>query len=237
MSGADLDQVYREAAMRAYRRERDRIEQTDLEEAVTNVRFGVDTGQRLEDDRTRWATAVHESGHAIMQALEFSADSISQITILPRGKAVGFMEQTASEDANVDAPTVGAHIRVALGGRVAEELLLGTDRVTAGCRDDLHKVSQLAMQAVGDWQLDAGESTHLVASGISEFVGRPIPDTQWFDWRIEEADAWVATQLARARDRIRQNRESLEKLAQLLCEEETLYADRIADVLGELVHQ
>ena len=133
-----------------------RVQQKHLSEAITSVRFGLSSEGILLDNVAKRTTAVHEAGHAVAQLRLFSEEPVSQISILPRGRALGFTEnQPTQRYTDFSADRVSKKAQVLLAGRIAEELILGRDCITAGCADDLERASSLAAQAISRWGMNS----------------------------------------------------------------------------------
>ena len=234
MSGADIEQVCREAAMQALRRGGALIEETDLQEAVTILRMGFAAERPLLSPGVRWATAVHEAGHALAQHLLFPEEPVTQVSILPRRGAAGFAEHAAgSQYQDLTAARVGRRVRVLLAGRVAEELLLGAQEISAGCEDDLRRASALAGHFVLRWGMDE-EAGLLSLQGLQEALGGGLDlgATGSGTERLARVEGWLREQRQQTIDLLRSRSDQLDALARQLVERETLYRDDIATLLG-----
>jgi cell division protease FtsH len=149
MVGADLANLANEAALLAARREHDEVEMRDFTDALEKLLLGSPRGILLTTaDRER--TAYHESGHALVGMLTPGADPVRKISIIPRGMALGVTLATPDSDrVSYSLPELQAKIDVALGGRVAEEIVYGT--ITTGAESDIQQLTQIARQMVGRW--------------------------------------------------------------------------------------
>ncbi|EIC22886.1 AAA family ATPase [Thiorhodovibrio frisius] len=223
MSGADIAQVCREAAMSALRRAAEQIRQTDLEEALSILRMGLASERVVLTETARRAVAVHESGHALMQHLCFPEESVVVLTILPRGRALGHMEQAPDEAAHSpNRDSVFKRIQVLLAGRLAEQLVLGDGRISAGCADDLKRATAMAAQAVLHWGMDpdwgllsiGGLHAALPAAEGASRAEHAAPVRRW----LEQA-------ATAARERLIEHRDRLERLAAALEQKEVMYAE------------
>ncbi|HEX9134308.1 MAG TPA: AAA family ATPase, partial [Ktedonobacteraceae bacterium] len=151
MSGADLANLVNEAALTAARRSLDCITQACFEEALERIQLGARRPLVLSKADQR-IIAFHESGHALVAYYLPEADTVSSISMLPRGQHLGVTQFTAEEDRyNFSRETLMARIAVGLGGRVAEELTFGPDGVTTGAENDLQAVTALAWRMVTHW--------------------------------------------------------------------------------------
>ncbi|MFL5662005.1 MAG: AAA family ATPase [Ktedonobacteraceae bacterium] len=163
MSGADLANLVNEAALCAARRDLDSITQVCFEDALARVQLGA-VRPILMSEVDRRIIAVHEGGHALVAHHLPEADVVNRVTILPRGQSLGVTQFMAEEDRyNYSRETLMARIAVGLGGRVAEELSFGPERVTTGAENDFQVVTDLARRMVTRW-------------GMSEQVGVVFAD-------------------------------------------------------------
>src|SRR6266700_1977666 len=163
MSGADLANLVNEAALCAARQDLEHITHDCFEDALVRVQLGA-LRRIVMSEKDRHITAYHEAGHALVAYHLPEADSVNRVTILPRGQSLGVTQFTAEEDRyNYSRETLMARIAVGLGGRVAEELTFGAERVTTGAENDLQVVTDLARRMVTRW-------------GMSEQVGVVFAD-------------------------------------------------------------
>jgi cell division protease FtsH len=151
MSGADLANLVNEAALLAARQNMEQLTHTCFEEALVRIQLGA-IRPLVMSEADRRTIAFHEGGHALVAYHLPLADTVNRVTILPRGKTLGVTQFTAEEDRyNYSRETLMARIAVALGGRVAEELAFGPERVTTGAENDLQVVTDLARRMVTRW--------------------------------------------------------------------------------------
>jgi cell division protease FtsH len=151
MSGAELANLVNEAALCAARRDLEVVDHTCFEDALVRVQLGALRPIVMSEHEKR-IIAYHEGGHALVAYHLPEADSVNLVTILPRGQSLGVTQFTAEEDRyNYSRETLMARIAVGLGGRVAEELTFGPDRVTTGAENDLQVVTDLARRMVTRW--------------------------------------------------------------------------------------
>ena len=153
MVGADLANLANEAALTAARRNHEKVEMADFTDALEKIVLGAPRGTVLsEEDRRR--VAYHEAGHALVGMLTPGADPVRKVSIIPRGQALGVTFSAPDDDrANYEQSWLEAKIRVALGGRVAEEVVFGT--VTTGAESDIQQLTQIARGMVGRWGMSA----------------------------------------------------------------------------------
>ncbi len=164
MTGADLANLVNEAALVAARRDLERVDHACFEDALARVQLGALRPLVMSEEERR-TIAVHEGGHALVAYHLDEADTVNRVTILPRGQSLGVTQFTAEDRYNYSRSTLMARIAVGLGGRVAEELTFGVDRITTGAENDLQVVTDLARRMVTRW-------------GMSEQVGVVFADYQ-----------------------------------------------------------
>ena len=225
MVGADLANLANEAALLGARRNRDKVQMADFTDSLEKILLGAPRGIVLDhEDRQR--TAYHESGHALVGMLTPDADPVRKISIIPRGMALGVTLSTPDSDrVSYSREDLEAKIRVALGGRVAEEIVYG--KITTGAESDIQQLTQIARQMVGRWGMS--DKIGPIAVLPSENAGPFLPgasetsqDTQrLIDQEIhrlvDEAHAEV-TQL------LTDHRAQLDNLSHALLKAETLDA-------------
>jgi cell division protease FtsH len=223
MVGADLANLVNEAALLAARRSHKSVEMADFTDAVEKIVLGVERRVMMtQDDRMR--TAYHESGHALVGMLTPGADPVRKVSIIPRGMSLGVTFSSPDADRyNYDEAYLKGRLRVALGGRVAEEIVY--DSITSGAESDLQQVTAIARQMVGRWGMSPAIGP--VAVLASEGNGQLLPGVsetseltqQTVDAEVrrlaDEAHAGALELLTRERAR-------LDALAQALIEAETL---------------
>src|ERR1700680_2090501 len=165
MSGADLANLVNEAALCAARRDLEFVDHNCFEDALARVQLGA-LRPIVMNERERRIIAYHEGGHAMVAYHQPEADTVNRVTILPRGQSLGVTQFTAEEDRyNYSRETLMARIAVGLGGRAAEELTFGAERVTTGAENDLQIVTDLARRMVTRW-------------GMSDQVGVVFADSR-----------------------------------------------------------
>ena len=154
MVGADLSNLANEAALMAARRNHEKVEMADFTDALEKIVLGAPRGTVLSaEDRRR--VAYHEAGHALVGMLTPGADPVRKVSIIPRGQALGVTFAAPDDDrANYEESWLLAKIKVALGGRVAEEIVFGT--ITTGAESDIQQLTQIARGMVGRWGMSDG---------------------------------------------------------------------------------
>jgi cell division protease FtsH len=210
MVGADLANLVNEAALLAARRQHKAVEMADLTDAVEKIVLGVERRVMMtHEDRER--TAYHEAGHALVGMLIPAADPVRKVSIIPRGMALGVTFSAPDSDRfNYDEPYLKARLRVALGGRVAEELVFSS--ISSGAESDIQQMTAIARQMVGRWGMSAAIGPVAVLPADSDGpllpgVAQTSEDTQRLvDSEVrrlaDEAHADVTALLTRERSRL-----------------------------------
>jgi cell division protease FtsH len=241
-TGADLSNLLNEAAILAARRNLTEISMDEINDAIDRVLAGPEKKDRVMSEKRKELVAYHEAGHAIVGALMPDYDPVQKISIIPRGRAGGLTWFTPSEDRMDSGLYSRAYLQnqmaVALGGRVAEELIYGDEEVTTGASNDLQQVARVAKQMVTRF----GMSDRLgpVALGRSQggmFLGRDIMAERDFSNETAAAiDDEVRNLVDQAYRRCKQvlveNRTVLDKLAGMLMEKETVDAEELQELLA-----
>jgi cell division protease FtsH len=223
MVGADLANLVNEAALLAARRNHDLVEEADFTDALERIILGAERQLMLSDEDKR-RTAYHEGGHAIVGMLTEGADPVRKVSIIPRGLALGVTFAAPESDRfNYLEPEVQAKIKVALGGRAAEEVVYG--ETSSGAESDIQQLTELARQMVGRWGMSPaiGPVAVLPRDGVGPLLpgaAETSPHTQQLVddevRRIVEAAHRDVVEL------LRENRSKLDSLANALLEHETL---------------
>jgi cell division protease FtsH len=235
--GADLENLVNEAAILAARRNKKEITQAELEEAVEKVQLGPERRSRVVPDEEKKVVAYHEAGHALIGHLLEHADPVQKVTIVPRGMAGGVTWFLPEDDRTVvDSAYLQAQLAVALGGRVAEEIVFGD--ITTGASADLQSVTNIARSMVTQYGMSKkmgpvtyGEKEELI------FLGREISEQRnYSDGTAEEIDAEVKRMVdeayATAKKILTEYRHKLDEVAQRLLEEETIDAEDFAAIFA-----
>ena len=242
-TGADLANLLNEAAILAARRQLTEIAMDEVNDAIERVMAGPEKKDRVMSERRKRLVAYHEAGHALVGALMPDYDPVQKISIIPRGRAGGLTFFTPSEDRMESGLYSRAYLEnqmaVALGGRVAEEIVYGEDEVTTGASNDLQQVARVARQMVTRF----GMSDRLgpVALGRAQggmFLGRDIATERDFSEDTaaaidEEVSELVDRAYVRAKEVLTTNRPVLDELAELLVKKETVDAEELQELLIE----
>jgi cell division protease FtsH len=232
MSGADLANLVNEAALLAARRSADKVYLADLEEAKDKVMLGAERKSMVMKDAEKRNTAYHEAGHAVCAIKTPGCDPLHKVTIVPRGRALGLAFTLPVEDRySITRQQLEAMLVMTYGGRVAEELVFGRDKVTTGASNDIQKATSLARRYVSQWGLSDAIGPVLVGDNEQEvFLGRELSRHREVSERTAQlVDAEVTRLLndsyGRAKQTLIDNRDLLERMAEALLERETLTAE------------
>ena len=236
-SGADLENLVNEAALLAARQDKDAITMADFELAKDKVYMGTERRSMVISDDEKKTTAVHEAGHTLISVLITHHDPVHKVSIIPRGPALGVTWYLPKDDRhNLSKEQAESNIAVALGGRIAEEIVFG--RMTTGAGNDIEKATEIARKMVCEWGMS--EKLGPLAYGKKEesiFLGRDYGQrTQDYSEQTaqdidQEVRAIVQRQYVRVKEFLTREREKLHRLADSLIERETLDAEEIAAVL------
>ena len=238
MVGADIANLANEAALLGARRQHEKVKMSDLTDSLEKIMLGSPRGLLLEPaDRER--TAYHESGHALVGMLTPGADPVRKVSIIPRGMALGVTLSTPDSDrVSYSLEELQAKIRVALGGRVAEEVVYGA--ITTGAESDIQQLTQIARQMVGRWGMSTtiGPIAVLPEEGQGMFLPG-ISETSQETQRIvdEEVHTLVEGAHQEVTRLLEEHRDQLESLAQALLKAETLDAPDAYAAVGLPAHR
>jgi cell division protease FtsH len=241
-TGADLSNLLNEAAILAARRSLTEISMDEVNDAIDRVLAGPEKKDRVMSEKRKELVAYHEAGHALVGALMPDYDPVQKISIIPRGRAGGLTWFTPSEDRMDSGLYSRSYLQnqmaVALGGRIAEEIIFGEEEVTTGASNDLQQVARVARQMVTRF----GMSDRLgpVALGRQQgnmFLGRDIAAERDFSEETasaidDEVRNLVDQAYRRAKAVLIGNRSVLDRLAAMLVEKETVDSEELQELLA-----
>ncbi|MEA3245985.1 MAG: ATP-dependent zinc metalloprotease FtsH, partial [Gemmatimonadota bacterium] len=234
MAGADLANLVNEAALLAARRNHDKIYMADFEDAKDKVMLGAERKSLVMKEEERRLTAYHEGGHAVCAMLVKGNDPLHKVTIVPRGRTLGVAYTLPEDDrVSVTREQIEARLVMAYGGRAAEELVFGHDKVTAGAASDIQQATGIARRYVSQLGLSEKIGPILVGENETEvFLGRELSSRRNVSERTaelvdEEVKRVIQTAFDRAKQVLTENRELLDKIAAALLERETLTREDI----------
>jgi cell division protease FtsH len=241
-TGADLSNLLNEAAILAARRSLTEISMDEVNDAIDRVLAGPEKKDRVMNEKRKTLVAYHEAGHALVGALMPDYDPVQKISIIPRGRAGGLTWFTPSEDQMDSGLYSRAYLQnqmaVALGGRIAEEIIFGEEEVTTGASNDLQQVARVARQMVTRF----GMSDRLgpVALGRQQgnpFMGRDVMAERDFSDETaaaidDEVRNLVDQAYRRAKDVLVRNKHVLDAIANQLMDKETVDAEELQAILN-----
>jgi cell division protease FtsH len=237
-SGADLANLVNEAALMAARRNKRMVTQQEFEDAKDKVMMGAERKSLIMTDEEKQLTAYHEGGHAIVALSVKATDPVHKATIIPRGRALGMVMQLPERDKlSMSLEQMTSRLAIMMGGRVAEELVFGREKVTSGAASDIEQATRLARMMVTRWGLSNELGTVAYGENQEEvFLGYSVSRQQNIsEATVQKIDAeikrLVEAGYVEAEHILNAKRGELEILAKGLLEYETLSGDEIKDLL------
>ena len=241
-TGADLSNLLNEAAILAARRNLTEISMDEINDAIDRVLAGPEKKDRVMSEKRKTLVAYHEAGHALVGALMPDYDPVQKISIIPRGRAGGLTWFTPSEDRMDSGLYSRSYLQnqmaVALGGRIAEEIIFGEEEVTTGASNDLQQVARVARQMITRFGMsDRLGPVALGRQSGNMFLGRDIASDRDFSDATaatidDEVRVLVDEAYIRAKDVLISNRPILDKIASMLVEKETVDAEELQEILA-----
>src|SRR5213082_3844951 len=239
LSGAELSNVVNEAALLAARRNKAVVDMDDLEDAKDKVMLGLERRSRVLSDEERRLIAYHEAGHALVSLNLPGSDPLHKVTIIPRGRALGITAYLPEEELHkYTKQSILSRLAMAYGGRVAEELVFGPEKVTTGAAQDIQHATDVARRMVTQYGMS--DTIGPIAIGDREaeiFLGREVVQRREISERTAElVDTEVKRILGDAYERAKavllERRDALDRLAAALLERETLDREEVEMVVA-----
>ncbi len=242
-SGADLMNLVNEAALLAARRDKKIVSMQEFEDAKDKVMMGSERRSMVMDDEEKKNTAYHEGGHALVALHCPTSDPIHKATIIPRGRALGMVMRLPEKDAySQSRQKMHDNLAVAMGGRVAEEVMFGHDAVTSGASGDIQYATSLARNMVTKWGMSDKVGPLLLSANEEEvFLGHSVARQENMSASTsklvdEEIKRFVEEAQTRAKKILTDNLDQLKIIGAALLEYETLTGDEIkALIRGEKI--
>src|SRR5690242_19933553 len=238
-SGADLMNLVNEAALMAARRNKRMVTQAEFEDAKDKVMMGAERKSLVMTEEEKLLTAYHEGGHAIVAINVKATDPVHKATIIPRGRALGMVMQLPERDKlSMSLEQMTSRLAIMMGGRVAEEMVFGKEKVTSGAASDIEQATKLARMMVTRWGLSDELGTVAYGENQDEvFLGYQVSRQQNISEETSrkidaEVRRLVEAGLAEATQILTEKRADLEVLAKGLLEFETLTGDEIKDLIN-----
>ncbi len=236
-AGADLENVLNEAALLAARRDKKEITMQEIEEAMIKVTVGPEKKSRVRNEKENKLVAFHEAGHAVVSRFLPTQDTVHQISIVPRGMAGGYTLYKPDEDKNFISKTaMEENIISLLGGRVAEELVIGD--ISTGASNDIERATKIARSMVTKYGMSELIGTVSFGSGQEEvFLGRDLAQAKDFSEETaglidKEVKRIINTGYARAREILSNNMDKLTAVATRLLEKEKIDGEEFEEIFN-----
>ena len=244
-SGADLANLVNEAALLAARKGKRVVTMSEFEEAKDKVMMGAERRSMVMTEEEKKLTAYHEAGHALVNVKCPASDPIHKATIIPRGQALGMVQRLPEQDRYSHARNyLEESLAIAMGGRLAEEIVFGAECVTTGAANDIKQATDLARRMVTEWGMSRGLGPLRYSDNEEEiFLGHSVTQRKNVSEATarlidDEIRALVDDAEARARGILNEHVDDLHALAAALLEYETLTGDEITALLrGEGIHR
>jgi cell division protease FtsH len=234
LAGADLANIVNESALLAARRNKQSVDMEDLEDAKDKVMLGVERKSMVLSDEERKLTAYHEAGHALVSLRVPGLDPVHKVSIVPRGRALGLTFSLPEEDRhNYTKEYILGRLAMAYGGRVAEELIFGPEKVTTGAAQDIQQATEMARRMVTQFGMSdavgpvaVGDQEHQIFLG-REFAQRREVSDSTAELVDEEVKRILEEAFQRAREILRGDLDTLHRMADVLLERETIDRDEV----------
>lgn len=245
-SGADLANLVNEAALLAARKNKHKVTSKDFDEAKDKVMMGAERKSMAMDEKEKRLTAYHEAGHAILSLYVKETDPIHKATIIPRGMAMGMVQQLPEKDQySFSRLKMVSRLAIMMGGRVAEEIKFGEDAVTSGASSDIAAATNLARRMVTEWGMSDKLGPVLYSENSNEvFLGKSVTQSQNMSEdtaRLVDAEikSLVVSGYDEAKRILKEKNQEWENVAQALIEYETLTGDEIKQIVNgeKLTHR
>ena len=235
-AGADIANVCNEAALIAARNNKDSVTQEDFLSAIDRIVGGLERRNMPMSPEERRSTAIHEAGHAVVMWRLKNCDSVLKVTIIPRGRSLGATWYLPEERANHNVEHFMHKMAGMLGGRIAEQQLMGI--TSTGALNDLERTSQMAYAMVAYYGMSpkVGNISFYDSSGQRDMFTKPFSE-RTAELIDDEVRRLVDESVATTRRIIEEERENIERLADLLIEKETIFTEDIEALLGRSAQQ
>jgi cell division protease FtsH len=239
LAGAELANIVNEAALLAARRNKSQVDGQDFEDAKDKVMLGLERKSRVLSDEERRLVAYHEAGHALVGLTVPDADPLHKVTIIPRGRALGLTAYLPEEELHkYTKRSIESRLAMAYGGRVAEELVFGPEKVTTGAAQDIQQATNIARRMVTQFGMSAVIGPIAVGDREQEiFLGREVVQRREISDRTaqivdEEVKNILTHAYSEAARIVAERRPALDRLAAALLERETLERELVEMVIA-----
>jgi cell division protease FtsH len=238
-SGADLENLVNEAALLAAKRNKEKVEMEDFEEAKDKVFMGLERKSKVISTEDKRITAYHEGGHALVARFLPGTDAVNKITIIPRGRSLGITWFLPEENEFKHKAQLESQLSVSFGGRAAEEIVFS--RISTSAADDISQATELARKMVCAWGMSEALGPLSYAQDKEQiFLGREIAQHRDYSEQTaqkidEEIESLIGESCDRARKILNENMDILHKLAKLLLEKETVTGSELDDLIRAMM--
>ena len=243
-TGADLQNLLNEAALLAARNNKDKISMGDIDNSIDRVIAGIEKKSKVMTDEDKELTSYHEVGHALLAKLLKDADELHKVSIIPRGYALGVTwTKPKDEQVHTNKAKLLAQITVSLGGRAAEEIVYGKDRVSTGASQDLINVTNIARKMVTAWGMsDKLGNMAYCKNQENVFMGRDFGHQRDYSEQVafeidEEMKRIVDEKYEEAKNLLSSHRDMLEAIAKELLDKETIDAEEFQNIMDRVQAQ
>jgi cell division protease FtsH len=237
-SGADLENLVNEAALLAAKRNKEKVDMIDFEDAKDKVYMGLERKSKVISEEDKKTTAYHEGGHALVARFLPETDAVNKITIIPRGRAAGVTWFLPEERDFKFKDQLESELSVAFGGRVAEELVF--KRISTGAANDIKQATEMAQKMIRSWGMSESLGPLSYAKGEDQiFLGREIAQNRDYSEETarridEEISNLVNRSYTKAKEVLEENMDILHRLSDLLLEKETVMGEELDDLIFSL---
>jgi cell division protease FtsH len=237
-SGADLENLVNEAALLGAKRNKEKVDMADFEDAKDKVYMGLERKSKVVREEDRKVTAYHEGGHALVSRFLPEADPVNKITIIPRGRAAGITWFLPEERDFKFKDQLENDLTVSFGGRVAEDIIF--NRISTGAANDIKQATDIAQKMVRTWGMSEELGPLSYGKGEEQiFLGREISHPRDYSEETarkidEEVTILIKNSYKRAKEILGENIDILHKLAELLLEKETVKGDELDDLIRSM---
>ena len=237
-SGADLENLVNEAALLGAKRNKEKVDMSDFEDAKDKVYMGLERKSKVIKEEDRKVTAYHEGGHALVSRFLPGADPVNKITIIPRGRAAGITWFLPEDRDFKFKDQLENDLTVSFGGRVAEDVVF--NRISTGAANDIKQATAIAQQMVRLWGMSEELGPLSYGKGEEQiFLGREISHARDYSEETarkidEEVTILIKDSYKRAKKILNENIDILHKLAELLLEKETVKGNELDDLIRSM---
>jgi len=236
-SGADLENLVNEAALLSAKRNKDRLDMNDFEDAKDKVYMGLERKSKVISDEDKKTTAYHEGGHALVARFLPETEAVNKITIIPRGRAAGVTWFLPEERDFKYKDQLESELSVAFGGRIAEDLVF--KRISTGASNDIKKATELASKMVRSWGMSEKLGPLSYDSQDDYMYGRDFSQgNDYSEQTAQEIDAEIRDIVRKSYDKgveiLKENMDILHELSELLLKKETVLGDELDTLIYEM---